>query len=61
MSLSRDEAQNIVTAPGALFELDTVDIDGVPMRIYRNASESIRAVESTHEFADREAMIFESY
>jgi S-formylglutathione hydrolase FrmB len=60
MSLSRDEAPDIPTASGAFFELDTVDIDGIPMRIYRNAPEAMRAVfESTHKFADREAMILQ--
>jgi hypothetical protein len=59
VSLSRDESPDIPTASGAFFELDTVDIDGIPTRIYRNAPEAMRAVESTHEFADREAMIFQ--
>ena len=33
-----------LTAPGQLFEMDTVDIGGVPIRVWKNAPGTLRNV-----------------
>ncbi len=33
-----------LTAPGQLFEMETVDVDGVPVRVWKNAPPTLRAV-----------------
>ena len=48
-----------LTAPGAPFELETIDIRGVPTRSYRNAPPSVREFwASTRQFADRDYLVY---
>src|SRR5919204_6358841 len=59
-TMSRDDALRALTAPGADFELVEETVGGVPMRVFRNAPPSLRAVlELTREFADRDAVVYE--
>lgn len=49
-----------LTAPGAEFEIDTIEIRGFPNRIYKNAPGSLRDLWlSTVQFADNEYLIYE--
>src|SRR3954471_6552529 len=58
--MSRDAALTALTAPGADFELIEETVGGEPMRVFKNAPPSLRAVlELTHQFADRDAVVFE--
>ena len=44
MSKTRDEAVAVLTAPGAMFELDSLVQDDVPWRVFKNAPASMRDV-----------------
>ena len=43
-SMSMAEANTALTAPGQLFEMEEMDIRGVPTRIWKNAPSSLRVV-----------------
>src|SRR3954451_9251344 len=59
-AMSRDDALRALTAPGADFELAEETVGGVPMRVFRNAPPSLRAIlELTREYADRDAVVYE--
>jgi long-chain acyl-CoA synthetase len=59
-SKSRDEALRELTAPGADFELVEETVQGIPIRLFRNAPPTLRAVlEGTREFAARDAVVYE--
>src|SRR4051812_27110660 len=59
-AMSRADALRALTAAGADFALVEETVDGVPMRVFRNAPPSLRAIlESTREYADRDAVVFE--
>jgi long-chain acyl-CoA synthetase len=54
-------ARAALMAPGAPYELDDVVIGGRPARCYRHAPPHLRAVfESTRQYADRDAIVYES-
>jgi acyl-CoA synthetase (AMP-forming)/AMP-acid ligase II len=59
-TMSREEALRALTAPGADFELVEETVGGIPMRVFRNAPPTLRAVlELTREFAERDAVVYE--
>src|SRR3954465_3983705 len=59
-AMSRADALRALTAAGADFALVEETVDGVPVRVFRNAPPSLRAVlELTREHADRDAVVFE--
>lgn len=43
-AMTRDECRARLTAPGERFEMDTVDIGGIPTRVWKNAPADLRAV-----------------
>ena len=43
-AISRDECRDRLTAPGQRFEMETVDIRGVPTRVWKNAPPNLRAL-----------------
>ena len=45
--LSHEEAAAAVTAPGERFEIDVVDVDGVPTKVFKHAPPSLREVFAT--------------
>ncbi|KUH87744.1 MULTISPECIES: class I adenylate-forming enzyme family protein [unclassified Mycobacterium] len=54
------EATAILTAPGAPFEMENIDVAGQTMRAYRNAPPTMRAVfESMDQYAERDAVLCE--
>ena len=60
-TMSREEALRALTAPGADFELVEETVGGIPMRVFRNAPPTLRAVlELTREFAARDAVVYEN-
>jgi long-chain acyl-CoA synthetase len=44
MVLSIEEAHAQLTAPGQMFEMETVEVDGYPIRTWKNAPPTLRAV-----------------
>src|SRR3954454_13532918 len=57
---SRDDALRALTAPGADFELVEETVDGLRLRVFRNAPPSLRTVlELTRQFAERDAVVYE--
>ena len=44
---SRAECKAILTAPGMRFEMEEVDIRGVPTRVWKNAPPNLRAIRRT--------------
>ncbi|HQS96878.1 MAG: fatty acid--CoA ligase [Novosphingobium sp. 17-62-19] len=42
--ISRDRCREILTAPGQRFEMETIDIRGVPTRVWKNAPPNLRAI-----------------
>ena len=57
---TREECRDIVTAPGERFEMETIDIRGVPTRVWKNAPENLRVIAmAAHLYSDREFVIYE--
>jgi long-chain acyl-CoA synthetase len=49
-----------LTAPGATFEIETIDVRGVPTRMYKNAPKTVRDLWlASAQFADREYLIYQ--
>lgn len=42
--VSRDQCRQILTAPGQRFEMEMIDIRGVPTRVWKNAPPNLRAI-----------------
>src|ERR1051325_1586926 len=60
MTATRAQALAELTAPGAEFALENVEIDGVPMRVYQKAPRSLRDLfQVTRAFGDKPFLIFE--
>lgn len=59
-AVSLDEANRILTAPGAPFEMETIDFAGRPVRVYRKAHRDLRAIfEASKAWSDRTFVVFE--
>ena len=43
-AISRERCREILTAPGQRFEMETIDIGGVPTRTWKNAPPNLRAI-----------------
>ncbi|HLY80068.1 MAG TPA: long-chain fatty acid--CoA ligase, partial [Caulobacteraceae bacterium] len=49
-----------LTAPGAPFEVETVEVRGVPIRAFKNSAPNVRALWlSTAAFADRDYLVYQ--
>lgn len=58
--MTREEAVRELTAPGAPFEMVEEQVRGVPMRVYRQAPVSMRAVlVASLEFDDRDFLVYD--
>ena len=53
LMLSHDEAAAAVTAPGERFEIDVIDVDGVPTKVFKHAPPSLREVFATARARER--------
>ena len=59
-AMSRAAIREKLTAPGERFEMDTIDIRGVPTRVWKNAPENLRAlVMLARMHGERTAFIYE--
>jgi len=57
---SREEVKALLCAPGQPFEMETLDIDGIPTRVWKNAHPSLAAMaEHARGHGDSEFLIFE--
>ncbi|HZZ34985.1 MAG TPA: class I adenylate-forming enzyme family protein, partial [Caulobacteraceae bacterium] len=60
-AVSIAKACEMLTAPGAPFEMETVMIEGRPTRAYKNAPPHLRALfDASRQWGDREFIIFDS-
>ena len=59
-AVTLDQAQAALTVPGGKFEMDTVDIGGIPTRIWKSAPPSLRAlIQAARAHGDRLFTIYE--
>jgi long-chain acyl-CoA synthetase len=53
-AVSLAKAHEILTAPGLPFEMETIDIHGRPVRVYKNAPPDLRAIfEASRQWGER--------
>lgn len=58
--LSREQVKAALCAPGMPFEMETLPVDGVPTRVWKNALPNLAVLaEHAKSFGDREFVIFE--
>jgi steroid-24-oyl-CoA synthetase len=58
--MSLDEVEALLTVPGAKFEMETLDIRGVPTRVWKQAPPTLRALaQAVRAYGDREFTIYE--
>lgn len=58
-AMSRDAAKAALCAPGMPFEMEVVDIEGLPTRVWKNALPTLSALaEHTKTFGEREFVVF---
>jgi steroid-24-oyl-CoA synthetase len=59
-SMSIEEATRAITAPGQMFEMEDVEIRGVPTRVWKNCPASLRVVlELSHGHGDQDYLVYE--
>ena len=59
-AISREQVKAVLCAPGMPFEMDTVDVDGITTRVWKNALPNLAALaENTKAFGDREFVVFD--
>ncbi|AMA57403.1 class I adenylate-forming enzyme family protein [Bradyrhizobium sp. CCGE-LA001] len=60
-AVSLDETYRILTAPGAPFEMETIDVAGRPVRVYKKAHRDLRTIfEASKTWGDRTFIVFEN-
>jgi long-chain acyl-CoA synthetase len=60
-AVSLDETYRILTAPGAPFEMETIDVAGRPIRAYKQAHRDLRSIfEASRAWSDRTFVVFEN-
>src|SRR3954447_186454 len=58
-AVSHQETYSILTAPGAPFEMETLDIAGRPVRVYKKANRDLRSIfEASKLWGDRTFIVF---
>ena len=56
-----DETYRILTAPGAPFEMETIEVAGRPVRVYKKAHRDLRSIfEASKAWGDRTFLVFEN-
>ncbi len=59
-AVSLEETRRILTAPGAPFEMETVEVRGLPTRVYKNARRDLRAIfDLSRTWDAREFIVYE--
>ncbi len=59
-AVSIEQANALLSQPGVMFETETLELNGAPVRCYKNAPSSLRHVfEASAAFGDREFLIYE--
>jgi long-chain acyl-CoA synthetase len=59
-AMSLAQAHALLTAPGARFEMETLDIRGVPTRVWKNAPPSVRVIaQLVRAYGEREFTVHE--
>jgi acyl-CoA synthetase (AMP-forming)/AMP-acid ligase II len=59
--MTRDQVKDALCAPGMPFEMETVEIEGVPTRVWKNAlpNLAVLAAHANASFGDREFVVYE--
>ena len=58
-AMSRDDVKAALCAPGMPFEMETVQVEGIPTRVWKNALPTLAALaEHTKAFGEREFVVF---
>ena len=58
-AMTRDAVKAALCAPGAPFEMETVTVEGIPTRVWKNAVPTLSVLaENTRQFGEREFVIF---
>ncbi|MEY4619026.1 MAG: propionyl-CoA synthetase [Pseudomonadota bacterium] len=59
--MTRDQVKDALCAPGMPFEMETVEIEGVPTRVWKNAlpNLAVLAAHANTSFGDREFVVYE--
>ncbi len=59
-AMTREQVKAALCAPGMPFEMETVTIEGIPTRVWKNALPNLAALaESTKAFGEREFVVFD--
>ena len=59
-AMSRDDVKAALCAPRMPFEMDTVNVDGITTRVWKNALPNLAALaENTKVFGEREFVVFD--
>lgn len=59
-AMTREQVKAALCAPGMPFEMETVTIEGIPTRVWKNALPNLAALaESTKMFGEREFVVFD--
>ena len=59
-AVSIAEAYRVLTAPGAPFEMETIDVEGRPVRVYKKAHGDLRAIfDGSLAWKDRTFVVYE--
>ncbi len=58
-AMSRDDVKAALCAPGMPFEMETIQVEGIPTRVWKNALPTLAALaEHTKAFGEREFVVF---
>ena len=59
-AINREQCEEILTAPGQRFEMETLEIRGIATRVWKNAPENLRVLAMVGAaYADREFLVYE--
>lgn len=59
-AMTIEEAHAFLTSPGTPFEMETVNIRGVPIRTYKGTPPSLRAIfDAGRAFGDRDFLVYQ--
>src|ERR1700722_4786635 len=59
-TMSIEEANNVLTAPGQMFEIEELEIRGVPTRVWKNCPQSLKVIlDMSRGYGDRDFLVYE--
>src|SRR5580698_1577506 len=59
-TMSIEEANNVLTAPGQMFEIDEIEIRGVLTRVWKNCPQSLKVIlDMSRGYGERDFLVYE--